>query len=235
MTDIRFRSDMTVELIQSAGDDAGIVRAARVSTGTENKVQSPEETSKFIDFLMKNRHGTPFEHNSLTFRIEAPIFVFREWHRHRIGWSYNEESARYKKMSPTFWVPPKSRPLRQEGKPGAYTFVEGTDEQKDVVNYTTKGAYEQSYSAYEEMLSGGVAREVARAVLPVATYSSMYATCNTRSLMSFLSLRTKDPVSKFPSFPQQEIEACARQMEIYMVRLFPITHDAFQRHGRVSP
>lgn len=233
-----FRSDMTVELVRSAAQDSDVVWSARVSTSGEKSIDAVDgDASKsrgLINFLMKNRHGTPFEHNSMTFMISAPIFVFREFHRHRV-WSFNEESGRYRQLSPVFYLPAPERPLVQIGKAGAYEFVEGTTEQYDVVRAATVDSCTQAYAAYERMLSAGVAREVARAVLPVATYSTMYATCNARALMSFLSLRTKHEDSKFPSYPQREIEMVAEQMEAEFARLMPITHDCFVANGRVSP
>jgi len=178
--------------------------------------------------------NSPFEHNSMTFYVEAPILVFREFMRHRIA-SYNEESGRYRQMRPVFYVPGPERNLVQEGKPGAYTFVEGTKEQHDTTVQVTQESCRQAYAAYLAMLDAGVAREVARGVLPVATYSSMYVTMNARSLMNFLSLRTKHEGSHFPSFPQREIEMVAEQMETEWARLMPLTHAAFQANGRVAP
>lgn len=178
--------------------------------------------------------NTPFEHNSMTFYVQAPIFVFREFMRHRIA-SYNEESGRYRELRPVFYVPGPERRLVQQGKPGHYDFVEGTPEQYDVTVEATRRACTTAYEAYQEMLAAGVAREVARGVLPVATYSSMYVTMNARSLMNFLSLRTKRPDSRFPSFPQREIEMVAELMEAEWARLMPLTHAAFEANGRVSP
>jgi thymidylate synthase (FAD) len=183
---------------------------------------------------MRERHGSPFEHNSMTFYVQAPIFVFREFMRHRIA-SYNEESGRYRELRPVFYVPASDRKLVQEGKPGHYVFVDGTQEQHDVVVEETKRACTIAYEAYQRMLSTGVAREVARGVLPVATYSSMYVTLNARSLMNFLSLRTKREGSAFPSYPQREIEMVAEQMEAHWSKLMPVTHGAFEACGRVSP
>lgn len=235
----RFRSEMTVELVRSAAQDSDVVWAARVSTAGEKSIEAagidPNESRGLINFLMKNRHGTPFEHNSMTFLISAPIFVFREFHRHRIGWSYNEESGRYRELAPVFYVPAPERKLIQVGKPGHYDFVDGTAEQSRLVHEATIRACESSYRAYQEMLNAGVAREVARAVLPVGTYSTMYATCNARSLMAFLSLRTKHEDSSFPSYPQREIEMVAEQMESHFAALMPLTHAAFVAGGRVSP
>jgi thymidylate synthase (FAD) len=236
--DITFRSDMTVELIKHAASDADVIWAARVSTKGEQTLaeinEDPERSAGLINFLMLDRHGTPFEHSSMTFYVSAPIFVFREFMRHRT-FSYNEESGRYRKLDPVFYVPGPERKLVQTGKPGAYVFSDGSAEQHALVTETVQAACRQSYSAYLEMLETGVAREVARTVLPVGLYSSMYATCNARALMNFLSLRVSHPDSAFPSFPQREIEMVAEQMEAYWARLMPLTHAAFERNGRVCP
>ncbi len=143
---------------------------------------------------MRDRHGSPFEHNSMTFYVQAPIFVFREFMRHRIA-SYNEESGRYRELRPVFYVPGRDRDLVQVGKPGAYEFLPGDDEQHELVDRLTRERSLAAYEAYRSMLDAGVAREVARIVLPLNLYSSMYVTLNARSLMNFLSLRTKHPAS----------------------------------------
>ena len=235
---IRFRSDMTVELVKSSAHDSDVVFAARVSTAGEASLEAVDadagRSKGLIGYLMRDRHGSPFEHNSMTFFVEAPIFVFREFMRHRIA-SYNEESGRYRQLDPVFYVPGPERRLVQEGKPGAYVFLEGTPEQHDLVVFETKRSCTQAYQAYLSMLEAGVAREVARGVLPVATYSSMYVTMNARSLMNFLSLRTKREGSHFPSYPQREIEMVAEVMEARWAELMPITHAAFEAGGRVSP
>ena len=235
----RFRSDMTVELVKASASDSDVVWSARVSTVGEQSIgaatEDPRRSDGLIRYLMKNRHGTPFEHNSMTFLISAPIFVFREFHRHRVGWSYNESSARYMQLDPVFYVPGRDRKLTQTGKPGHYVFVDGSPEQYETTVAATKRACETAYAAYQEMLAAGVAREVARGVLPVGIYSSMYATCNARSLMAFLSLRTKREDSMFPSYPQREIEMVAERMEAQWAKLMPITHAAFDAAGRVSP
>ena len=235
---VRFRSEMTVELVKSSAHDSDVVFAARVSTAGEASLEAVDADASrskgLIGYLMRDRHGSPFEHNSMTFFVEAPIFVFREFMRHRIA-SYNEESGRYRQLDPVFYVPGPERRLVQEGKPGAYVFLEGTREQHDLVVSETKRSCTQAYQAYLSMLEAGVAREVARGVLPVATYSSMYVTMNARSLMNFLSLRTKREGSHFPSYPQREIEMVAEVMEARWAELMPITHAAFEAGGRVSP
>ncbi len=236
--EIEFRSDVTVELVRAGAQDADVVFAARVSTAGEQSLDDVDADASgakgLIAFLMRERHGSPFEHNSMTFYVQAPIFVFREFMRHRIA-SYNEESGRYRELRPVFYVPGPDRRLVQIGKAGAYDFIEGTPEQTTVAVEATKRACASSYAAYREMLDAGVAREVARGVLPVATYSSMYVTMNARSLMNFLSLRTKRPDSRFPSYPQREIEMVAEQMEEHWARLMPLTHGAFEANGRVAP
>jgi thymidylate synthase (FAD) len=237
-TKAHFRSDVTVDLVKSAAGDADVLFAARVSTAGEQSLEEvakdPERSKGLINYLMRDRHGSPFEHNSMTFFISAPIFVFREFMRHRV-WSYNEESGRYRKLEPVFYVPGFDRRLVQEGRPGKYVFVEGSPEQHAVTSRAMEDSYRQAYGAYQEMLAAGVAREVARSVLPVGLFSSAYATCNARSLMHFLGLRTTHPDATVPSFPQREIEMVGEQMEAHWARLMPLTHAAFNANGRVAP
>lgn len=233
MTDQTFSSEIPVALVASSASDSGVVQAARVSTqGAEATLG---ESAGLIDFLMKNRHGTPFEHNMFTFRVTAPIFVWREHHRHRIGFSYNEESGRYKQLDPHFYVPSPERNLVQTGKPGHYIFTPGTEKQYSDLIKTMKIANRTAYDVYESSLEDGIAREVARMVLPVNIFSTCFVTCNARSLMSFLSLRTKDEDSTFPSFPQREIEIVAEQYEAFFKEAMPLTYASFVANGRVSP
>lgn len=234
MYDIEFKSKFDVDLIQHVGNDEGICKAARVSTLGSESINS-KESEGLITFLMRNRHGTPFEHNLFTFGINAPIFVWREFMRHRIGFSYNEESARYKTLNNVFYIPPVHRALVQVGKAGEYTFEQGSFEQSNTVTESLTHSYQTAWNEYQIMLDKGVAKEVARMCLPTAIYSSAYVTCNARSLMSFLSLRTRVHDSLFPSFPQWEIEQVANQMEIYFAEEFPLTHKAFNAAQRVAP
>lgn len=237
-TELQFRDDVDVELVKHAASDADVLWAARVSTKGESSLEEiqedPERSQGLINFLMRDRHGTPFEHSSMTFYVRAPIFVFREFMRHRT-FSYNEESGRYRKLEPEFYVPAPDRKLVQVGRPGKYEFIDGTQEQHKLVTEAIKDSCRQAYRSYLHMLEAGVAREVARTVLPVGLYSSMYATCNARALMNFLSLRTKHEDSAFPSFPQHEIELVAQKMEALWAGLRPLTHAAFQTSGRICP
>ena len=236
-----FRSDITVELVRSNASDADVLFAARVSTQGEKTLESAQDetvdasrSKGLINYLMRDRHGSPFEHNSMTFYVQAPIFVFREFMRHRIA-SYNEESGRYRQLNPVFYIPAAERNLVQQGKPGAYDFVPGTPEQTELVQSESRRVSTEAFASYTRMLDEGIAREVARIVLPLNIYSSMYVTLNARSLMNFLSLRTKREGSHFPSFPQREIEMVAEQMEDHFQQLMPLTYESFNENGRVAP
>lgn len=239
--EIQFRSDVTVELVRASAHDSDVLFAARVSTQGEQTLEAAaagnEATLRdrgLINYLMRDRHGSPFEHNSMTFYVQAPIFVFREFMRHRIA-SYNEESGRYRELLPVFYVPGPERNLVQVGKPGAYDFLPGTPEQTALVDAEVRAVCTEAYASYQRMLDAGIAREVARAVLPVTIYSSMYVTMNARSLMNFLSLRTKREGTHFPSFPQREIEMVAELMEHHFAELMPLTFETFNENGRVAP
>ena len=240
-SEIEFRSDVTVELVRTSASDADVLFAARVSTQGEQTLEAAQAGTEasardrgLINYLMRDRHGSPFEHNSMTFYVQAPIFVFREFMRHRMA-SYNEESGRYRELRPVFYVPGADRRLLQVGKPGAYEFHEGSPEQTALVDQVTREASVRAFEAYQEMLRAGVAREVARIVLPLNIFSSMYVTVNSRSLMNFLSLRTRREGTRFPSFPQREIEMCAEKMEAQWRELMPLTYAAFNANGRVAP
>lgn len=238
MQSISFRSDVTVELVRASASDADVVFAARVSTAGEQSLADVEADAAgskgLINYLMRERHGSPFEHNSMTFFVQAPIFVWREHMRHRIA-SYNEESGRYRELKPVFYVPARDRNVVQVGKTGAYEFLAGEPAQYDLIDEQMRGACTQAYAAYQEMLGAGIAREVARMVLPVSIYSSAYVTMNARSLMNFLSLRRKAEGSAYPSYPQREIEMVAERYEEEWARLMPLTHAAFAANGRVAP
>ena len=235
MPDITFRSDMTVDLIDSLGNDDSVIRAAKVSTMTDATVDEMSDAGKgkFIDFLVANRHGSPTESVLFTFRIEAPIFVWREFQRHRVA-SYSESSGRYTELKPVFYVPDADRNLVQVGKPGEYTFTQGDPAQVQSTEWVLTGVSAHAYSEYQYLLERGIAREVARMVLPLNIYSTAYVTMNLRSLTNFLSLRRNVEGQTFPSFPQREIEMVAELMEDHADSIVPITLEAFRRNGRVA-
>lgn len=242
MTDIQFSNTIDVSVIQSMGSDAHLAAAAWVSVsesdGLRRAAESPDDVVGVINYLMKHRHGTPFEHSSITFMVHAPIFVWREWHRHRVGFSYNEESGRYKQPDPLFYLPPRERPMMKvEGwKPGRPKFTRCEDQ--DAFNALTSNlrhSYQVAYEMYESNLRMGFDPGLARACLPVGIYSHCWVTCNPRSLMHFLSLRTHDPDAKFVSYPLFEIEQAARVAELHLMNGWPITYEAWKKNGRCAP
>jgi thymidylate synthase (FAD) len=231
MTDITFRSDMTVQLISQMGDDKSIAMSARVSSGSTGDAK---KDMGLINMLMRDRHGSPFESVLYTFRIECPIFVAREFFRHRIA-SYNETSGRYRVLEPVFYAPDPERPLRQIGKPGAYTFEAGDYRQGVMVRGEHERIATEAWKSYDSMLEQGIAREVARNILPLSLYTSFYVTMNLRSLLNFLSLRWAHEDAKTPTFPLYEIEQVAKQMDARARMFCPVTFKHFDKHGRVAP
>jgi thymidylate synthase (FAD) len=239
-SNIVFSSDIIVDLIKHSASDTDVAFAAKVSTKGQLSyregfaVEDTEKLAGLINFLARERHGSPFEHSVFTFYVKAPIFVWREHMRHRIA-SYNEESGRYRVLEPHFYVPGPDRKLVQVGKTGSYTFEEGNPEQMAITLVSYRRTCKEAYSNYMDMINAGVAREVARGVLPVTIYSSAYVTMNARALMNFLSLRVNAEGSKFPSYPQREIEMVAERYEQIFKEVMPITYDAFIKNGRVAP
>jgi thymidylate synthase (FAD) len=236
LPEIKYKSDVDVELIHCVGDDTAIAQAAWVSNyGGDIPTDKAERIPGLINFLMRDRHGTPFEHNSLTFRVSAPLFVFYEFHRHRVGWSYNEESARYRELDPVFYVPRADRNLRQTGSPGKYIFEPGNYTERAIAYGAHRRIAQNAWGEYKALLESGIAKEVARNVLPVSIYKTMYATCNVRSLFSFLSLRWAHPNSSVPTFPLDEIQMVAQELDVLARAHFPLAFEAFDKNGRVAP
>lgn len=234
---IALTSEITVNLVDKTGNDKRVVQSAKVSTHGSEPV-SDDDVEGLINYLMKHRHGSPFEHGSLTFFVHAPIFVWREWHRHRIGFSYNEESGRYKQLDPVFYIPPRDRPMMKvdDWRPGRPKFLEcAFKDTYDLLISNLRHSYEQAYSAYEDNLALGIDPGLARDCLSVGIYSSCWVTCNPRSLMAFLSLRTHDPAANAVSYPLWEIEVAARKCEELFAAYWPVTYKAFCRNGRTAP
>lgn len=239
MTDIILTSEIVVEYVDHMGSDDRIVEAMLVSTRGLCAADANVKASVpgRINFLMEKRHGTPFECGALTVRVHAPIKVWREWHRHRVGFSYNEESGRYKDLEPVFYVPPRDRPLiRPEGfKSSRPAFDVATDEEYALVVESLRLGYETAYAQYQRMLAAQVDRGLARDVLGVGIYSACYVTCNPRSIMHFLELRTEEVAARRPSKPLWEIAWAAKQLEAVFARIWPVTHECWNRHGRMAP
>ena len=215
-----------VRLDGALADDLSVVNGARVSFA-RRKEEMDESDEGLIRFLMRERHGTPFEHNAFRFHVRCPIFVAREWFRHRVG-SFNEFSMRYARASDEFYVPDAEDVRTQVGKPGAYSFEPVSDELAEQTREKLQEVYEAAYQTYEELVEAGVAREVARAVLPVGAYTEFYWTVNARSLMNFISLRNSETA-------QREIRRYAEACERFLEEQMPVTYAAFVANDRTSP
>ena len=215
-----------VRLDGAMADDLSVVNGARVSFA-RRKEELDESDEGLIRFLMRDRHGTPFEHNSFRFHIRCPIFVAREWMRHRVG-SFNEFSLRYAKASDDFYVPEADDVRSQVGKPGAYSFEPVSDEIAEATRERLQALYETAYRTYQELVELGVARELARCALPVGAYTEFYWTVNARSLMNFLSLRNAETA-------QREIRRYAQACERFLEQKMPITYSAFVANDRTAP
>lgn len=227
-----FSSDVKVDLIDHMGSEASIVMAARVST-LGSKAEA-EESAGLLRYLYNNGHASPFEHCVLTFRVEAPIFVTREMLRHRLS-SFNESSGRYMELEGRFYVPNDKRPLVQVGKVGNYDFVAGEPLQSAQTAWSIIKANKAAWNEYRMMLDNGIAREVARMVLPVNTYSTIYYTANLRSILNFLSLRVDwGEGATYRSKPQHEIELVALEIAAHVQLMYPTVFDLFRKNGFVA-
>jgi thymidylate synthase (FAD) len=171
--------------------------------------------------------NTPFEHNAFRFHVRCPLFVAREWFRHRWG-SFNEFSLRYARASDDFYVPEAEDVRTQVGKPGAYSFEPVDSDVAEQTREELQAVYETAFAAYERLVELGVARELARAALPVGAYTEFYWTVNARALMNFLSLRAAEAA-------QREIRRYAEACERFFAEGMPVTHAAFVASGRVPP
>lgn len=207
-----------VRLVELMGGDMGIVMAARVSYGSGSKGE--EKDKKLIGYLLRHEHMTPFEHAVFKFHVSCPLFVMRQWIRHRAG-SFNEVSARYTEVKDEFYVPERWRSQDPKNKQASQEAPRIDQERCTQVLTET---YAKAYQAYQELLRAGAARELARMVLPVSLYTQFYWTVNARNLMHFISLRADAPA-------QWEIQRYAETLaDIYSQRM-PWTWEAFLAHA----
>jgi len=212
-----------VSLIQYTGDDIGVVNSARVSFGQRIE-ELAERDEKLISFLLRNQHGTPFEHNSLTYLVKCPIFVARQWHRHRVGISINEISARYVEVREEFYIPQSFR--RQSTSNRQASIDEHLPKPStDSLHIQLKENLKQTYELYQKLIREGVSREQARSILPLSCYTQFYWTCNLRSLMHFVKLRDHEDA-------QWEIRQYAKAMLNQAQEIFPISLKIWKDLGR---
>lgn len=218
---IEYDSKSSVELIKTNANDDDVALAAWVSNNLDSvdRLENRDRVKGLINYLYREQHMSPFEHGSFTFKVDTPIFVTREFQRHRT-WSYNEVSGRYTELKPRFYLPGRERPLIQQGKIGKYFFTPGDDEQYVQMIASKKRSIENAWREYQFQLELGVAREVARDELPVGIYTQFYATANPRNVMAFLILRTA-PNALY------EIREVARGIEEHFASAMPMTYDIF--------
>lgn len=246
-TAITLRSDIVVEHIGGYGGDWLAVDAARVSTKHSEGAGPRPITSAadigLIKALIRQRHKAPFQHGGITLYVEAPIFVFREWRTHRIAmaqstddFAYSESSARYKPLRPEFYLPNPKRPmmLKEGGSKMKPEYGPMAENDYPYFQEGLRNTYQAAWNHYESYLALGLAPEIARAVMPVGVYSSMYVSANPLSLMHFLSLRTHSPQATFVSYPQYEIELAALEAERIFMGNWPVTYAAWNELGRIS-
>lgn len=214
-----------VRLVDSMGGDLSIVRAARVSYDAAWRAgEDTGSDNRLIRYLWRNRHTTPFEAVTLTFEVKAPIFVLRQWHRHRT-WAFNEVSARYTELPEEFYVPDpasvgaQSTINKQSRDIGAYdpNSYGVRQMQCDMVRIH----HREAFGLYKELLIVGWPRELARTVLPVATYSHMFATVNLLNLFKFLTLRSD-------AHAQHEIKVYADAMMELVRAVAPVAVAAWE-------
>lgn len=216
-----------VRLRSVIGNDLDIVNAARVSFAAYQS-EMDDKAIGLINYLMKNKHATPFEHVTFNFYIKCPIFVAREWFRHRWS-SFNEMSMRYYvPQQLDFYLPDQQSLRKQVGKPGHYTFEPITDiNAYSETIQVMQDLYNAANSAYRRLLEMGVAKEIARSVVPVGQYTEFVWTVNLRSLINFISLRNDEHA-------QKEIRDYAKVIELIFEQTLPISYKAFCENGRVA-
>lgn len=215
-----------VRLVEHMGSDLSIVRAARVSYNADWRTgEDAGKDEKLIAYLLKNKHTSPFESVVFTFEVKAPIFIFRQWHRHRT-WSFSEVSARYTELDMGFYVPKPEHVGVQskDNKQGRdLTMQDGVVrglEGPELYAHWIKLSCESSFMQYKILLENGVPREIARSVLPVAAYSKMFATVDLHNLMHFLRLRLH-------SHAQYEIRQYAEALLALAGQICPVTIGEF--------
>lgn len=204
-----------IELVDSMGSDASIVKAARVSYDGDERERTEQQDAKLLRYLLKNKHTSPFEHVTLTFHVKAPIFVVRQWMRHRT-WSFNEISARYTEVDQDYYVPDYWREQSSSNKQmseGSFANAELSEGYMNALN--------RCWDVYHSLIDAGVAREMARMILPVSSFTRFYATVDLHNLLHFITLRKHE-------HSQNEIQEYARAMLDYAIQVAPITVGIWQ-------
>lgn len=208
-----------VRLVDYMGSDLSIVRSARVSYDADWRAGDEQKDAKLIAYLMKNKHTSPFESVQFTFEVKAPIFVFRQWHRHRT-WAYNEISARYTELDEGYYVPELEQITSQHSSNKQMR----TNEQHPDAEWMRREIVEQNeaaFTTYRTLIERGCPRELARSVLPVGAYSRMFASVNLHNLFHFLRLRLHE-------HSQYEIRVYAQAMLQLIEPIVPVAVKEFR-------
>ena len=213
-----------VRLVDHMGSDLSVVRAARVSYDAEWRTGTdPGSDHRLINYLWKNKHTSPFEAVQFTFEVKAPIFVLRQWHRHRT-WSYNELSARYRELPEQFYVPKVGDiGVQSTNTKQARIMANGTPLEARKAQLLIGSQCHTAFEAYRAMLADGIPRELARSVLPVATYSHMFASVNLLNLFRFITLRSHEHA-------QHEIRVYSNAMLELIKPIVPACVEAFEKN-----
>lgn len=210
-----------VRLVNSMGSDLDIVRSARVSYNADwrdNYSHEENKDEKLISYLLRNKHTSPFESVVFTFEIKCPIFVARQWHRHRT-WAYNEVSARYTELPEEFYLP-EEKYLTLQSKANKQMRTENQIEASGLVRDAIKAHCENAFALYKSFLNEELARELARMVLPLNTYTRFFGTVNLHNLLHFLRLRLHPHA-------QYEIRVYAQAIGSIIEQIVPVTMKYF--------
>lgn len=213
-----------VRLIDSWGSDSSIIEAARMSTG--KGFQGWDEDHKLLAYLYRHKHMTPFEMCGLTIEVKAPIFVFREWHRHRVPFSYNEMSARYVPLPNENYLPSLDDLIKRSADAATTSNRQASGTRPcnahdaQIFISALKDLYAQAQTVYQFGLDVGIPKELARLPMPVARYSRMRASANTRGWLAFLTLRMAPNA-------QWEIRQYANAVAALVEQVFPRTWGLF--------
>lgn len=220
ITPVKVLDHGAIALVDHMGGDQSIVRSARVSYDAEWRAGEDEGSdSRLINYLMANKHTTPFEAVTFTFYVKAPIFVFRQWHRHRT-FSYNEVSARYTALPAEFYVPELDQ-ITTQHIDNKQMRTDQKNIHREAIQSIMVDQNENAFKAYRHLIDDGCPRELARSVLPVATYSKMFATANLHNLFHFLRLRLHPHA-------QYEIRVYAEAMLDMVEAVCPVATKAFR-------
>ena len=221
---IELVTDVNVSLVDCLASDDMVAMAAWVShdQDSEERLENRDGVGKLINFLMRQKHMSPFEHGTFIFKVDVPLFVAREFHRHRT-FSYNEVSGRYTEMAGRFYVADKARV--QHGKPGDYYFEEGSAEQTAIYRTSKWVNVQRAWNEYQRRLEYGIAKEQAREDLPLSLMTQFYATANPRNVMQFLTLRNEKHALK-------EIRDVAGKMEEIFAEHMPLTARAYRKYRK---